>query len=396
VSAQSVAIVGGGIVGLAVARELLLRHPGTAVAVYEKESQLGVHQTGTNSGVVHAGIYYRRASLKAALCGRGRILLREFCTMHDLPYVECGKLVVAVDRDEEARLDALEVSARANRVPQLARLSSAAMQEVEPHALGIAALHSPSTAITDFVAIARQVAAEVLSHGGEILLGSKVSRIVPTSGRVDVTADLDIRRYDRVIVCAGTQVDRLARAAGGPSDPRIVPFRGEYLEVLPSKRELVRGLIYPVPDPRHPFLGVHFTRRVDGRLEVGPNAVPAWSRDNPARSAIRPSDVLDNLAWPGFWRLARDNWRTGLAEVRGSMLMAAYMRSASRYVPEITVADVRRTRAGLRAQAVDRDGSLVDDFRIDDINGVLALRNAPSPGATSSLAIAEYVVDRLR
>lgn len=395
-SAQSVAIIGGGILGLAVARELLIRHPGSTVAVYEKERHLGVHQTGTNSGVVHAGIYYRHGSLKAALCSRGRILLREFCATHSLPYVECGKLVVALDGDELPRLDALEVSARANRVPQLARLSSAAMHEVEPHAVGVAALYSPSTAITDFVAIACQIAAEVVEHGGEVLLGSKVSRIVPRASRVDVTANQELRTYDRVVVCAGTQVDRLARAAGGPVGPRIVPFRGEYFEVLPGKQQLVHGLIYPVPDPRYPFLGIHFTRRVDGRLEVGPNAVPALSRDNPARSAMRPRDVLDNLVWPGFWHLARNHWRTGMAEVLGSVSMAAYMRSASRYVPEITVADVRRARAGLRAQAVDHDGSLVDDFRIDDINGILALRNAPSPGATSSLAIAEYVVDKLR
>lgn len=398
-SVQSVGIIGGGIVGLAIARELTLQRPGLQVVVMEKEDRVATHQTGHNSGVVHAGIYYRPGSLKAALCARGRLLLRDYCADQDLPYVECGKLVVAVDHRELGRLDALERTAGENAVPGLRRLDAAGIAEVEPHATGLAALHSPVTAITDFVAVAEALARDVERAGGRVLLATPASGARRVAGGLEVTTPQGAHRFDRLVVCAGLQADRVpgpaAHTAGAEEGPRIVPFRGEYLSVVPQKREAVRGLVYPVPDPRYPFLGVHFTRRVSGELDVGPNAVLALAREGYRRRDVHGRDVADLLSWPGFWRMAATHWRTGIREVRGSLSMRAYLRDAQRYVPDIGIDDVVRGHSGIRAQAVDRDGSLVDDFRIHQEDGVTSLRNAPSPAATSSLAIAEHVVARL-
>jgi L-2-hydroxyglutarate oxidase len=390
---ETVGIVGGGILGLAVGRELVRRRPGTRVVVFEKEHRVAVHQTGHNSGVVHAGLYYRPGSLKAELCARGRVLVRDYCTEHGLPYRQCGKLVVAVEEGELERFDALEKTATANRVPGLQRVDGAGITDIEPHATGLVALHSPETAITDFVAIAETVAVEIEAAGGEVRLSTPVTGIERLVGGIALTTEGGAELVDRVVVCAGLQADRLG--PGRPSGPRIVPFRGEYMAVSDAKRELVRGMVYPVPDPRYPFLGVHFTRRVSGRLEVGPNAVLALEREGYRRSDVKARDVRDLVSWPGFWRLARDHWRTGVSEVRGSLSRRAYMRYAQRYVPDIGADDVVRAGAGVRAQAVERDGSLVDDFRITHRDGVTNVQNAPSPAATSSFAIAQYVVDRV-
>lgn len=392
---QSFGIVGGGIVGLAVAREITRRRPGARVLVLEKEARVGQHQTGHNSGVVHAGIYYRPGSLKAELCTRGRLLLRDYCAEHRLPYDECGKVVVAVDGTETARFEALARTARANGVPGLRRLDPAGLADVEPHAAGLAALHSPHTAITDYVAITRSLAAEVEVAGGEVRCASPVTGIERAGGRVRVATPQASYDVDRLVLCGGLQSDRLARLAGGGADPRIVPFRGEYLRVRAEKQGLVRGMVYPVPDPRYPFLGVHFTRRVTGDLEVGPNAVLAPHRDAYRRRSVSAADLASTLAWPGFWRMASRHWRTGVTEVRGSLSVRAYLRAAQRYVPEIGPADVERAGFGIRAQAIERDGTLVDDFRIEHAHGVTSVRNAPSPAATSSLAIAEHVVDAI-
>jgi L-2-hydroxyglutarate oxidase LhgO len=363
--------------------------------VLEAEDRVAAHQTGHNSGVVHAGIYYRPGSLKAQLCTRGRALLRDYCAEHGLPYVECGKLVVAVGEAELGRFEALERTAASNGVPGLRRLDGAAMREVEPHAAGLAALHSPRTAITDYVAIARRLALDVEAAGGEVHLSTPVTAVTRTGGRTVVASGA--RRYDvdRLVLCGGLQSDRLGRLVGDDPAPRIVPFRGEYMGVVREKEELVRGMVYPVPDPRYPFLGVHFTRRVSGALEVGPNAVLALQRDGYRRASVRVADVGSIASWPGFWRMAGTHWRTGAREVRGSLSKRAYMRVAKRYVPEIGPEDVVRAGSGVRAQAVDRDGSLVDDFRITQVDGITSVRNAPSPAATSSLAIAEHVVDRM-
>lgn len=389
-------VVGGGILGVAIAREVVRRRPGAEVVVLEKEDRLAAHQTGHNSGVVHAGIYYKPGSLKAELCARGRGLLRDFCAEHEIPYVACGKLVVAVDRDEMGRFDALERTATDNKVPGLRRVSAEEIREVEPHARGLAALHSPETAITDYTAVTRAIADEVVAVGGEVRLGAKVVDIRRQAGCVVVQVEGDpaTSRFDHVFVAAGLHADRVSALVDGDKAPAILPFRGEYLGVSATKQDLVRGMVYPVPDPRYPFLGVHFTRRVNGTLEVGPNAVLATRREGYRRRDLSATDLRDVLAWPGFWRMARANWRTGIDEVIGSASQRAFMRTASRYVPDIGVADVRRAGSGVRAQAVDRDGSMVDDFRITHADGVTCVRNAPSPGATSSLAIAAHVVDR--
>ena len=392
---RTIGIVGGGIVGLAVARELALGRPDAQVVVFEKEDQIARHQTGHNSGVVHAGIYYKPGSLKAVLCTLGRSLLREYCAERGLPYDECGKLVVAVDPAELDRLANLERTARQNGVPGLRRLDGRGITEVEPHATGLVALHSPATAITDFVAIARSYAADIEAAGGRILLSSEVNGLTQRPGGIDVLTGERRHVIDDLVICAGLQADRVSRLADGVDGPRIVPFRGDYMVVDRAKRDLVRGMIYPVPDPRYPFLGVHFTRRVSGELEVGPNAMLALDRESYRRAALSLRDVRAIAGWPGSWRMARAHWRTGLHELASSLSIRAYMRAAARYVPEIGAADVQRAGSGLRAQAVDRDGSLVDDFRISRSGAITSIRNAPSPAATSSLAIARYVVDRI-
>ncbi|MEZ0579174.1 L-2-hydroxyglutarate oxidase [Nocardioides sp. MH1] len=398
-SASTIAVVGGGIVGLAVAREITRRFPDVGVTVLEKEDRVAAHQTGHNSGVVHAGIYYRPGSLKAELCARGRVLLRDYCAEHALPYDECGKLVVAVDPTEMGRFDALERTAADNGVPGLRRISREQIGEIEPHATGLAALHSPHTAITDYVAIARRMAQEVVAAGGEVLLSTAVTDVHRSGrgSRLQVVTDRgEVHHVDQVVLCAGLQSDRLGRRVDGEREPRIVPFRGEYLRVTPAKQDLVRGMVYPVPDPRYPFLGVHFTRRTGGGLEVGPNAVLALDREGyGVRPHVRLGDAAATLAHPGFWRMARTHWRTGVREVRGSLSTRAYLRDAQRYVPAIGPEDVERAGAGVRAQAVARDGALLDDFAIVAGAGVTSVRNAPSPAATSSLAIAAYVVDRM-
>jgi L-2-hydroxyglutarate oxidase LhgO len=394
---ETVGVVGGGILGVAIARELGRRRPGTRVVLLEKEDRLAAHQTGHNSGVVHAGIYYKPGSLKAELCTRGRHLLRDFCAEHAIAYDECGKLVVAIDTDELGRLDHLEQTASANQVPGLRRLAAEEIREVEPYAAGLAALHSPATAITDYVAVTRALADEVAAAGGEVRLGTRVVGLRRRTGGVEVRVADDTAPLllDHVVVAAGLHADRVSALVDGERGPAILPFRGEYLGVSPAKQDLVRGMVYPVPDPRYPFLGVHFTRRVTGGLEVGPNAVLATRREGYRRRDVSAGDLRDVLAWPGFWRLARAHWRTGIGEVVGSASRRAFMRKASRYVPEIGVADVVPAGSGVRAQAVDRDGSLVDDFRVTHADGVTCVRNAPSPAATSSLAIAAHVVDQV-
>ena len=394
-STGSVGVIGGGILGLAVARELSLRRPGVRVTVLEKEPALARHQTGHNSGVVHAGIYYAPGSLKARLCTRGRELLRDYCAEHSLPYDECGKLVVAVREEEMGRFDDLERRATDNEVPGLRRLSAGELREIEPNAVGLAALHSPRTAITDFVAVAECYGREVEAAGGSVLLSHEVSGIRRSRGLVEVVAGGALHRFDELVVCAGLQSDRVGRLADGRTEPRIVPFRGEYLKVVPARADVVRGLIYPVPDPRYPFLGVHWTRRVDGSLDVGPNAVLALAREGYGWGDVSPRDLAGLAASPGVWRMAKAHWRTGIREMRGCLSLRAYMALAQEYVPSVGVEDVVRGSAGVRAQAVARDGSLLDDFHIVSEDGVTVVRNAPSPAATSSLAIAEHVVGEM-
>jgi L-2-hydroxyglutarate oxidase LhgO len=387
-----VAVVGGGIIGAAVARRLLQVEPDATVTIYEKEPALAQHQTGHNSGVVHAGLYYAPGSLKAELCRRGRSMLASFCAEQNLPYDECGKVVVALDESELAGLDEIERRSRANAVPGLRRLSAGELNEVEPHVRGVAALHSPHTAITDFAAVTRALADDARASGAAVRLGTAVTAVRHRGDEVLVGTSEGWVPVDRVIVCAGLHVDRVASLAGDDPDPRIVPFRGEYYLLRPQSRDLVRGLVYPVPDPRYPFLGVHLTRRIDGEVMVGPNAVLALAREGYGWSDVALRDLWATLAWPGFRTFARRHWRTGVVEMRGSLSRRAFVAAARRYVPELSTLDVVRGPSGVRAQALGRDGSLVDDFRLTRTGRVVSVRNAPSPAATSSLAIAERVV----
>jgi len=387
-------VVGGGIVGLATAHALQAREPDRPVLVLEKEPTLASHQTGRNSGVIHSGLYYTPGSLKADLAVRGAEEMKRFCTEQGITFDVPGKLVVATRPGEVPALERLLERGLRNGVP-VRRASSDEIAEREPSLRAVAALVVESTGRVDFGAVAAALGRLIEADGGTIRLGEAVRGIYERDGDVLLRTTRDTVLAHRVAVCAGLQSDRLARLSGTDPKVRIVPFRGEYRELVPERSGLVRGLVYPVPDPRYPFLGVHFTRRVDGSLEVGPNAVLATRREGYRRRDVSAADLRDVLAWPGFWRLAREHWRTGVDEVVGSASKRAFMRSASRYVPDIGVADVTRAGSGVRAQAVDRDGSLVDDFRITRADGVTCVRNAPSPGATSSLAIAAHVMDEV-
>jgi L-2-hydroxyglutarate oxidase LhgO len=386
-------VVGGGILGVAAARLLARERRGDEIVLFEKEDVLASHQTAHNSGVVHAGIYYQPGSLKARLCRRGGELLRAFCAEQGLPYDACGKVVIAQHERELDRLRRLEERARANEVPGLRWLDEAQLHAVEPHAAGVAALHSPASAIVDFAAVTRALAAQLTSDGGAIHTAAAV-RAVHASVSLEL-ADGTSLTADRVLVCAGLQADQLARASGERAEPRIVPFRGEYWKLRPERAELVRGLIYPVPDPSLPFLGVHLTRKIDGEVWIGPNAVIALAREGYRRSTLRPRDIAETLAWPGTWRLMRRHWRAGIDELGRSASKRVFVRDARRYVPELHARDVVRATPGVRAQALDRDGTLVDDFRLSDAGRIVWVRNAPSPAATSSLAIAEELCARL-
>jgi L-2-hydroxyglutarate oxidase len=380
-------VVGGGILGLATAHRILLDRPGASVTVLEKEDRWAAHQTGHNSGVIHAGVYYAPGSLKATFCTAGRLSMVDFCREYGVPYRVCGKLIVATDPDEVPRLRALHDRSLANGLG-VRMLTPEQAREYEPHVSCVAAMHVPETGIVDFAAVCRTLAELLTAAGADLRLGTRVTAIrgavVETTGG-EVTADV-------VVNCAGLHADRVARLAGVRPEARIVPFRGEYYELRPERRELVRGLVYPVPDPRFPFLGVHLTRMIDGSVHAGPNAVLALSREGYSWREIRLRDVADSATFPGLWRLARRHHRYGLTEVRRSLSKALFVRSLARLVPEITPDDVVPAGAGVRAQAVLPDGNLVDDFLITHREHQVHVLNAPSPAATSALAIARHVV----
>ena len=388
-----IAVVGGGIIGLAVARELISRRPGASVCVLEREDQLGAHQTAHNSGVIHAGVYYVPGSLKAQLCVAGAREMYEYCERKGIASERCGKVIVATDRSELERLDELERRGRANGVPGLRRIDADGIAELEPHARGIDGLHSPGTGIADFPAVARSYAEDIAQAGGAIATGCEVLSVGVNGRALRLAHSRGVTQAGNAVFCAGAWADRLAVAAGADPDPRIVPFRGAYLRLRADRRHLVRSLIYPVPDPALPFLGVHLTKHIDGEVLVGPTALIAGARDAYPLGRIRRRDLADTLAWPGTWRMLGRWWRTGITELSHAAMRSSFVRAAARYVPELQPADVEPSFAGVRAQALARDGKLVDDFVFSHTDRALHVRNAPSPAATSSLAIGRHIAD---
>ena len=412
---HDVAVAGGGIVGLATARALALR--GLDVIVLEREDVLGGHQTSHNSGVIHAGIYYAPGSLKARLCVEGAAALYDYCAGKGIAAERCGKIVVAVDEGEIERLDELERRARANGVLDLARLGPDEIAAVEPAARGLSALHSPNTGMVDFGAVAAAYADDVRAHGGEIRVGAAVRALVEREDHVEVVLDRPARaaessgapgqssgpagessgsvRARRAVACAGAWSDRLALASGARPDVRIVPFRGAYLRLAPERTGLVRGQIYPVPDPALPFLGVHLSRTIGGDVLIGPTALLAPARDAYRLGTVRRADLASTLRWPGTARLVRRWWRTGITELGHAASRRLLVRAAARYVPAIGPGDVRPGPAGIRAQALGRDGALLDDFLLARTGRAVHVLNAPSPAATASLAIGELIASEL-
>ncbi len=390
-----VIIVGGGIVGLATARELLRRRPDTRVLVLEKESAVARHQTGHNSGVIHAGIYYKPGSLKAKLCVAGAAEVMAYCEEQGIPYKRCGKMIVATEESELPRLASLVERGVANGVSGIRLIEAEELKELEPHCRGIRALWSPNTGIVDYGVVARSYANEIVAAGGEVRLNNKVIAIERRSGRSLVTTVAGTYEATSVITCAGLYSDKVAGLTGSSRSPRIIPFRGDYYVLKPEKRNLVRSNIYPVPDPAFPFLGVHFTPRMNGDIWLGPNAVLAFSREGYRFTSIRPRELAAILTDTGFLKFGRKNWRTGIDEMARDLSKMRFLESLQRYVPELTIDDIVSGPSGVRAQALSASGEMVDDFVIDKGEGVLHVRNAPSPAATSSLQIGKFVVNAL-
>lgn len=388
-----IVVVGGGLVGLATAYRLLHLRPGLRLAVVEKEPALASHQSGHNSGVLHAGLYYPPGSLKARLCQEGKAEVERFAEEHDIPFRRCGKLVVAVDAAELPRLDALEARGRANGVPGLERVTADRVRELEPHAAAVAGLWSPTSGVIDFRQVALALADEVRGRGGAILTERTVTSIRTRGPELIVATSVGELVTRDAIACAGLQADRLAARSGERDVPRIVPFRGDYYSLRPAARDLVRGLLYPVPDPRFPFLGVHFTRRVDDEVWAGPNAVLAFAREGYRRRDLRLRDLAETLTYPGFWRLARPYLRTGLAEMWRDAWKPAFVAALRRYVPALAADDLEPGPSGVRAQALRPSGELVDDFVLAGGRHVLHVLNAPSPAATASMAIGRVLAE---
>jgi L-2-hydroxyglutarate oxidase len=390
-----VAIIGAGIVGLAVAREILRRRQGTSMVILEREGDVARHQTGHNSGVIHSGIYYEPSSLKAKLCVEGAGLMYEYAERQGIPYERCGKLIVAVREDELPRLEELHRRGLANGVTDLRRVSSAEIKEIEPLATGIAALHSPSTGIIDYTAVTTALRRELESLGVDFIFDAEVSEI-EQNGTCRIVFGDSIVTATRAVVCAGLWSDRLARRSGASADPRIVPFRGVYLDLKRTTTPVVNGMVYPVPDPTLPFLGVHITKSISGDVMLGPTAMLVPSRDGYRMRTLRSRDIWETVSWPGTWKVARQYWRTGIDEIRMAASRRAYLREASQYVPSLTRAAIAPGfRSGVRAQAVGRDGKLIDDFVVAQTGAVSHVRNAPSPAATSAFALARELVDRI-
>jgi len=388
-------IVGAGLIGLATARQMLHRRPGIKLVVLEKEAQIASHQSGHNSGVIHSGIYYTPGSLKARLCIRGASLLRAYCDGHSIAHPEPGKLIVAVRERELGRLDNLKQRGDANGIIGLQMVDAEGICQVEPAARGLRAIFSPATGIVDYGQVARALAIDVTADGGAILTGRRVTALERSPAGWQIMTPGSTIRGRTVVTCAGLQSDRLAAMTGAALEPRIVPFRGEYSRLSGERAALVRGLIYPVPDPAFPFLGVHFTRRVNGEVWVGPNAILAMAKEGYRRRRVNVGELASLLRWPGFYRMGRRYWRMGASELSLALNKRAFARELQRYVPAVQASDLSPAGAGVRAQAVSRDGRLIDDFVFSEEEGILHVRNAPSPAATACLAMAEAIADRV-
>ncbi|AMB86956.1 hydroxyglutarate oxidase [Pseudomonas agarici] len=387
-------IIGGGIVGMSTALELTRRRPGASIILLEKETSLARHQTGHNSGVIHAGVYYAPGSLKADLCRRGAQATKDFCTEHGIAFDVCGKLVVATNTLEMTRMEALHERAQLNGLtPQ--RIDGQDLSALEPNIVGIGALLIDSTGIVDYKAICNVMARLIEAAGGEIRMGIKVNSIVERGDEVQIGSTEQQWQAKQLVVCAGLQSDRLAKMAGLRIDHQIVPFRGEYYRLPPSKNEVVKHLIYPVPDPQLPFLGVHLTRMIDGSVTVGPNAVLGFAREGYPKASVNLADIIEFLRFPGFWKVMRENLSSGMTEMKNSLWKRGYLEQCRKYCPELSVEDLQPYEAGIRAQAVMRDGTLVHDFLFVDTPRMLHVCNAPSPAATCAIPIGEMIADRL-
>ena len=393
IPAQSfdVIVIGGGIVGLASAYSVLEQNAGLRLVVIEKENTLAAHQTGRNSGVIHSGLYYKPGSLKAQNCRNGYKLLLEFCAKEEVAYEICGKIVVATKTEEFSRLEELAIRGKANGLSRIRHLSESEIKDHEPHCAGRRGLFVPETGIIDYKQMCEKLAVRITALGGEILLGEKIESISSSLGRQRVSTSHSSYDSKVVVVCAGLQADRLASKMDRNLDLRILPFRGEYFSLKPSAQKLVKNLIYPTPDPAFPFLGVHFTRMIDGSIECGPNAVLALAREGYLKTDFSMRDIWETITWPGFRHVARRHWRTGLGEYKRSIFKSAFVTALQRLVPEITKDDLVPAAAGIRAQACSRDGGLLDDFEIRTIGSTVHICNAPSPAATASLSIGQHV-----
>ena len=390
---SDVIVIGGGVVGLSVARETMRRFPRMRVAVLEKEARVGSHQSGHNSGVIHSGVYYKPGSLKARLCVQGAAMMVDFCREHGIPHQVCGKVIVATGEEELPRLQNLLERGQANGVGGLKMLGPAELREMEPHATGLAALLVPGTGVTDYAKVCEKYAELIRAQGGEVRTSEEVRGVRVKENETVLETTRGDYAARAVINCAGLFSDRISRMAGEAPGLRIVPFRGEYYDLVEDRARLVKALIYPVPDPRFPFLGVHFTRRVSGKVDAGPNAVLAFKREGYRAGDFNLRDTVESLVYPGFWRVAAKHWRSGKDEMHRAVSKASFVGGLQKLVPEIQAADLVPGGSGVRAQAIARDGTLVDDFQFTQSKGMLHLYNVPSPAATASIAIGQAVVE---
>jgi L-2-hydroxyglutarate oxidase len=390
-----VAIIGAGIVGLACGLQLTRRFPALKVLVLDKESEIASHQTGHNSGVIHSGLYYKPGSLKARLCVEGRDAMVRFCREHGIPHEICGKIIVATDETEISGLNELLRRGQANGVSGLRELNPDQIHEIEPYAKGVRGIHVPTTGITDFKVVAAKYRELIAEADSEVLTGFGVERIARDGNTTVLETRSGVVRARFVINCAGLNSDRVAMLAGADHGIRIVPFRGEYFELVPSRHQLVKGLIYPVADPRFPFLGVHFTRRIQGGVEAGPNAVLSFKREGYSRTSFDLTDALSTAMFPGFWKMAAHHWKSGLGEIYRSWNKRAFTRALQKLLPDLTEQDLQPGGSGVRAQALDRSGKLLDDFYFVYQDRILHVCNVPSPAATASLMIGREIVSTL-